>query len=392
MSVTSLRLAIIVTDIYALEVLTRGQLEYFHAAGVKLDLYCGGSKDRIAAFRRARPGRLTRIPFRRPPHPFLDVICLVWLTALLIVRRYDGVVYSTPKAMLLGSIAAALTLQRHRVALVRGRAYEGARGIRRRLYVLLDRATFLLSHRVIFISHSLLAAYSADPFGRSKDRFEVLGSGSSNGVDLDRFVPASPERRRRVRERLGIPANAFLVLFVGRIAPDKGVSVACELVRRTADIENIHWVFVGGVEDQKLYEELRSLDSERVRLEQHTSGIEDWFAAADLHHMPTRREGFGNVAIEAAACQVPTVGFDVVGLRDSVAQGISGVLCPFEDIDAIEAIIREAAKDPHAFASRYAGARDWVAENFPQERVWSNYLNAFLDLSEQPSVADKGRL
>lgn len=372
------RLALIVTDAYAFNVLGRGQLEYFKSRGVELSLYCGGSAEDMATLRKRELGRVTHIPFRRPPHPLFDFLALALLLWWLSVRRYDGVVSSTPKAMLLGSIAAALTRQPNRTALVRGRAYETDAGLRRKVFLLFDRIAFACSHRVIFVSRSLKDAYLADGGWRRSEEFAVLGNGSSNGIDLDRFKPVSQQERSALRERLGVPEDRFVILVAGRIAPDKGIAEAIELIHRLQDVPELLWVFVGGVEDDELYQRLRRFDPSFVRHHAHTARIADWFAAANLHFMPSKREGLGNVMLEAAACGVPTIGFKVVGVIDGVADGVSGRLFEWGDLDGVEAEIRRAAADPRAYSQAYSGARQWVAERFEQRQVWDRYLTAYV--------------
>jgi glycosyltransferase involved in cell wall biosynthesis len=107
--------------------------------------------------------------------------------------------------------------------------------------------------------------------------------------------------------------------------------------------------------------------------------IERFFQVADLHLFLSHREGFGNVAIEAAAVGVPTFGFDVVGVRDSVIRGATGELFPFRDITAVEAGVRAAIADPKQFKGRFSGARDAVAERFSQSTIWNTYAAIFLN-------------
>ena len=370
------RLALIVTDAYAFNTLSRGQLEFFRDNGIKLDLYCNGAPEQMDLLRQRQVGRVIRIPFRRQPHPVMDVVALCMLWWHLIRRRYSSVVYSTPKAMLLGSIAAFAALKQRRISIVRGRAYEIMTGAKRKFYLMVDRVSFALSHDVIFISHSLMQAYRKDGIA-PKDKARILGPGSSNGVDLGRFQPMSPQQRAEFRRQHGLTDEHFIIVLPGRVVADKGVREALSLIDRLQDLPQLRWFFIGWPEDEALTAAIKAKVGQGVTHHDHTRRIQDWMGLADLAFLPTHREGFCNVAAEAAACGLPTLGFDVVGLRDSVAVGTTGTLVPFGDIEACEAYIRDAVDNSAAFKARFPNARKWVADRFDKQEVWQRYAKAF---------------
>lgn len=373
------RLALIVTDVYAFNVLGRGQLEFFADQGVDLDLYCGGSQEGIAELRERDLGRVTKLKLHREPRPFWDLIALAQLIVCLTINRYDGVVFSTPKAMLLGALAAAIGRQRYRVALVRGRAYENYVGIKRRVFVALDRLAFALAHRTVFISYSQHQAYIEDGLStRITPSEAVPGHGSSNGVDITRFKPQSSEGRARLRRQAGFTEDDFVIVVVGRIAPDKGAKLALRLMREFREDKHVKCVFVGNFEDKTLRDEIYGAKDLRIRHHPACKNVEDWFGLADLNFMPTSREGFGNVAIEAAASGVLTVAFNVVGLRDSVNDPVSGRLFEYGDVKAIEHEIRLIVSNREKLREQGMAARNWAATHFAQETVWRNYLGLFL--------------
>lgn len=372
------RLAFINTDGLSFNNLMRGQLEYLHSLGVELDLYCGGPKAEQEALIARGIGTVRNLPFRRPPHPFWDLVTLAALTAILSVRRYDAVVYSTPKALLLGALAAFVTGQRRRIAWFRGRAYENVRGAKRKPFIAFDRLTMACSHKVLFVSPSLREEYRKDGLDPG-EKTAVVGFGSSNGVDLKRFQPpASPAARLKEREALGLSAADFVILVVGRIAPDKGIAQLLELARRTSDLANLRFVLVGGVEHSALGEQVSRSTDFRIRWHRPTREAERFYQAADLHLLLSSREGLPNVALEAAATGLPTFAWDVVGVRDAVSDGVTGTLFPFADLDALESAIRAAAQDPDRFSAQYKDARQFAAERFPQEAVWRGYAEIFL--------------
>jgi glycosyltransferase involved in cell wall biosynthesis len=338
------RVAILMTSAISFNRLMRGQLEYLRSRGAVLDFYSGGPESQLQELKARDVGRVRYVPFRREPSPFWDLVSLVWLTVLLAFSRYDTVVYSTPKAMFLGSIAAWLTRQRCRIAWVRGRAYENFTGRKRALYVALDRICFRLSTKILLVSPSLVAVYADDGIDIHKS-FVVVGHGSSNGVDTDRFKPLPAQDRRQLRSRLGFAAGDFIIVVVGRIREDKGAREILELSRRLANVANLRIAMIGTIEESALAQEIEG-HGDRLRSFPLTPDVEGFFQIADLHLFLSHREGFGNVAIEAAAVGVPTFGFNVVGVRNSVVEGATGRLFPFGDLGSLEREIRAAAADP----------------------------------------------
>lgn len=371
------RLALIVTDAYAFNVLSRDQLEYFSSLGFKLDLYCNGTEAQLTKLRERNVGRVIRIPFEREPRPFKDLLALASLVRHLIARRYDAVVCSTPKAMFLGSLAAAMTLQRRRVSFVRGRAYETKSGLIRKIFLGMDKVSFVLSHDVLFVGKTLAEAFAQDGIDLA-GKGRVLGHGSSNGVNLARFRQLEEPERKALRTHLGISATDFVIVIPGRIVRDKGVGEALDLIDRLADRVDLRWYFIGWPESEELTARIRERAEQRVVHLDHTERLQDWLGMADLAFLPSYREGFGNVPIEAAACGLPVLGFDVVGLKDNIVPHVTGAIVPFGDLAACERFIRNAADDRDAFRARYAQARTWVSERFESSMVWRNYARAYL--------------
>jgi D-inositol-3-phosphate glycosyltransferase len=158
------------------------------------------------------------------------------------------------------------------------------------------------------------------------------------GVDLGRFRPGS---RTAARAVLGLPRDAVVLAFVGRIQPLKGPDVllraAAELLRRDPALRERLVVLVAGgpsgtglAEPTSLHELAAALDlSDVVRfLPPQGTGLVEVYRAADVVAVPSHNESFGLVALEAQACGTPVVAARVGGLPVAVADGKSGLLVP----------------------------------------------------------------
>lgn len=369
----------IVTDAISFNVLYRGQLEYLKESGNELTLICGGSETEMQRLDDRQVGRLVEVEFVRPPRLMKDIKALIQIIRHLKSKRYNTIVVTTPKAILLGAVAAWLTGQPRRVVFFRGRVYENFSGLARIFYSALDKLAARCAHEVLFVSKSLMYEYCRDSSVFSR-KGRVLGSGSGNGVCGELFDPKlyTMEDVNCIRTKLGLSQSDFVILIVGRLCVDKGLVELSELASMAAN-ENtrVKFLAVGQVEDgtQALFDKVMSQGN--VLHVDFTQDVRQYFALADVHLFLTHREGFGNVAVEAAVMGVPTIAFDVVGVRDSVCEGVSGTRVPFGDVQAVWHAILDMQNDPEAAELRYSGAREWALKNFSRASVWKLYKDFY---------------
>ncbi len=218
-------------------------------------------------------------------------------------------------------------------------------------------------------AHQLVDLYGADP-----SAVDVVHP----GVDLGVFTPGS---RTEARRRRGLPADAIVLLFVGRIqplkAPDVLVRAAAEMVQRDPALRDRLVVVVcggpsGSGVDQPtslvdLARELGVADLVRFEPPSDRTTLVDWYRAADVAVVPSYSESFGLVAVEAQACGTPVVASAVGGLRTAVADHVSGLLVDGHDpADFARAIARITSQpalraELSSGAHMHAAAFGWAA-------------------------------
>jgi glycosyltransferase involved in cell wall biosynthesis len=371
------KICFIFTDAISLNVLCRGQLEYFRDySGLDVTLIAGGDSKQLELLKKRQVGKVVNAKIKRKPSPVQDIKSLVFLMSYLKSNNFDLIVYSTPKALLLGSIAGAFNLKSKKIAVVHGRVYENFTGLKKLIFQSFDQLSFFLSNKVVFVSKSLLQNYIDDKILDNKTG-KVIKQGSFNGVNISVFHPVNSDEKFRLRAELGLPQESFLICVVGRICIDKGIRDIKLLAEKLKD-KRLKFVFVGSFEDDKAREIVKEItERHQGYYLPHTPRVYEIFQCSDLHLFLSHREGFGNVAVEAASCGIPTFAYDVVGVKDSVNDGISGQRFNFQDISAVSQAITESVYDDD-FEQKYSGARDWVVENFDQEEVWDSYLKFYL--------------
>ena len=314
------------------------------------------------------------VPMARQPSPFRDLVALVAMARLIRDLDPEVVVMGTPKASLLGLLAARLHGVPERVYHVRGLRLETEVGLRRKLLAALESLTLASSTRAVAVSESLRRELV--PLGKRASTAVVLGKGSSKGVDTDRFTATRPEEERReAKVALGIDPEAIVVGFVGRLTHDKGILDLLAANQTLSDAGSSHQLLlVGPVEDEKVESLLRQSRSENITLVGNSDTVEDLYAAMDLFCLPTLREGFPNVVLEASATGLPVVTTTATGAIDSVVEGKTGIAVPPGDSEALAEALGRLIDSPEERRKMGAAARAHVEKNFRQEDVEAGFV------------------
>ena len=257
---------------------------------------------------------------------------------LLFHKNKFALVHSvSPKAGLLTAISAWFVRIPNRLHTFTGQVWVTKKGIIRWILKSLDKLIVTLNTKILVDGFSQKDFLIEENIFNADDAL-VLGNGSLSGVDLQRFKP-SIKQKEIIRKKLNIPDNCIVFLFVGRIKKDKGI---IELVSAFSNIciknNNIYLLIVGPDED-KLGQELSNrlgLSLKYTRFINFTKTPEKYMMASDIFVIPSYREGFGSVVIEAASCGIPSIGSDIYGLNDSIKDGETGILVPAKSHKLLE--------------------------------------------------------
>ncbi len=274
------------------------------------------------------------IDIPRSISPWRDVPALFRLFWFFKRRRIQIAHSTTPKAGLLTALAAFFAGVPIRLHTFTGQPWVNMRGVKRWLLRSSDKLVGKLN-TCCYADSVSQRNFLIDQRIVDSGRLLVIGPGSLAGVDLQRFDSNrySPDDCATMRRSLAIPEAAPVLLFVGRITADKGVR---ELLQAFAALKaaagDAHLVIVGqfdtgsGVSGAILQDDIACLPD--THIVGYSECPEAYFAIADILCLPSYREGFGTVVIEAAAMGVPTVGSDIYGLSDAVEHGVTGLLVP----------------------------------------------------------------
>ncbi|MFQ5415201.1 MAG: glycosyltransferase family 4 protein, partial [Phycisphaerae bacterium] len=339
----------------------------------------GADLDDLAAMR----GVMVRaVPITRRITPVRDIRAVVALARFLRRRGVRLVHTHTPKGGLVGMLAAWFARVPHRIHTMHGLPLETTHGLRRVALIAAERLTCALADTVCVVSDSLrrraVALRLAAP-----DKLRVLGHGTACGVDHHRFEPTAVTARSAAakRDELRIPQDALVIGFVGRIVYDKGIHTLVDAFTSLVDrYDTLHLLLLGDVEPQHRRLPARTIDTIRRHPRIRHVGF-DWnpipyYAAMDILALPTLREGFGCVLLEAACMELPVVATRTTGCVDAVADGETGILVGPGDGDGLIAALRRLLDNKDLRSALGRAGRTRARTCFGQHRM----IQAHLDL------------
>lgn len=273
----------------------------------------------------------------RAPAPIKDLISTYKLYRLFREEQYDIVHSTTPKAGLLCAIAGYLARMPIRIHTFTGQTWATKTGLSRWLLRLMDKVIVLLNTQCYADSHSQRDYLINEGVG-SENTIRTLGYGSLAGVDLTRFnADVWKEQKISIQQELKIAPEDFVMLFIGRLSKEKGIyELINAFLKLQNNFKNIRLILLGPCEEKAVEEKLKEWTlSSSIDYFGATETPEKYLSIANLLCLPSYREGFGTVVIEAAAMQVPTLGTNINGLKDAVEDGVTGMLVPPKDTEAL---------------------------------------------------------
>lgn len=314
----------------------------------------------------------------RRPAPLTDLSAWVALVRLFAQRKPTAVVSITPKAGLLTMTAAFIARVPVRIHAFTGQVWATQKGVARGLLRMADTITAWSASDVLADSPSQLA------FLRQKRvvgqrRGAVLGNGSIAGVDLAKYCKI-PERYEEMRREIGIAQSSTVFMFLGRLGHDKGIlDLATAFTQLATKRPNVYLLVVGP-DEEGLSSSINDICVDcldRVKLVGLVSSSSLWLSAADVLCLPSYREGFGSVIIEAAAMGLPAIASRIYGITDAVVDGVTGILHTAGDVNKLREAMMYLTDRPEIRAAMGDAAQTRARTDFASAYVlgeWVKYL------------------
>ncbi len=358
----------------------RGQIRRLREAGFRVSFISNPWPQTQGAY--VEGAEIITLPIEREIAPFRDLISLWRLWRILRRIRPDIINVGTPKAGLLGGIAARLAFIPRRVYTLHGLRFETASGWKHGLLKLME---CISCHNVQYVRCVSPSLYQrAIQLGvLDREKAYVIGAGSANGIDCEHYqvTPERILRAQELRQSLGIPASAPVIGFVGRFTRDKGFTeLYGAYISLRQSWPELHLLLVGDFEDgdpvdAAIRERLQS--DANVHFTGMVADVAPYYHVMRLLAFPTYREGLGQVSLEAQASGVPVVTTTATGARDSVLDGITGKLVPPRDEAALAVALHELLADPEKRQRMGNAGPGWVKQQFQRELIWDAVLEDY---------------
>ena len=368
------------------KVLLKGQLRFMASNGFDVK----GVSSEGEELREVRENEgivMEAINMSRKITPFQDLKSLWEMWNFLRKEKPQIVHTHTPKAGIIGMLAARLAGVPHRLHTVAGLPLMEATGTKRKILNFVEKLTYSSATRVYPNSKGLYDFILQNNFTQS-NKLKIIGNGSSNGINTTFFSSEQVTETERVtlREKLNIQPDDFVFVFVGRIVSDKGIN---ELIKAFSELQaagnneliGIKLLLVGGLESdldplnpETLAEINQNRDIISVGFQQD---VRPFFAISDALIFPSYREGFPNVVMQAGAMGLPSIVSDINGCNEIIVEGENGLIIPPKNVEKLKEKMLTLAKDKNLYIKLKENSRRMIENRYEQSVVWKALLEEY---------------
>ena len=315
--------------------------------------------------------------------PLQDLRCLVQLVRFLRKEQPYFVHSHTPKAGIIGMLAAYIARVPVRMHTVAGMPLMEATGFKRRILNLVERINYFCATRVYPNSKGLQDFIIQSTFCKAT-KLKVLGSGSSNGIDTTYFDPdqVSENQKETLKKELHIKSTDYVYCFVGRLVKDKGID---ELIQAFAAISDKNkaakLILVGHTEadlDPLLPETLHSIEfNENIIEVGFQNDVRPYLSIAHVFTFPSYREGFPNVVLQANAMGIPCIVSDINGCNEIISSGDNGLIIPSKNSSILQEKMELISTDPNQIKLNKTEIRALIKTKFERKVFWHLLLEEY---------------
>jgi len=360
----------------SLDILLNGQLaflnKYFDVTAIS------SPGDELNSVHKREQVKVVPLPMEREISLVKDIKSLLGLISLFRKERPFIVHSNTPKSSLLGMLAARITNVPKRIYTVTGLRYETESGLKRWLFITMEKITCLCATHVI-----------AESIGVKRMLFDqkitsrpvlIIGNGNINGIDEDFWDPnlIDDNSKQVLMNELELSSDDFIFLFVGRVSKDKGIEELVSAFKKLNSSDSFSKLIIVGPLEKS------SNISENILREIHTnrniislgfrSDVREIMSISDTLVLPGYREGFPNVILQAGAMELPVIVTDVNGVFESVTSH-TGIIIEKRSIDSLLKAMLEIRNNRNLFSGK--NCRKVILSRFSQKKFYPELLNYY---------------
>lgn len=377
----------------SLEKLLEGQLTYmnqfFEVTAVSSE------KERLEKYGGDNKVKTFWVEMTRAITPMKDLKAVWQLYGFLIKEKPLIVHTHTPKAGIIGMLAAKMAGVPIRIHTVAGLPLMETRGAKRKVLNSVEKITYQLATRIYPNSLGLKKIILEENFAR-EEKLKVLGKGSSNGINTVYFDPEkfSEDAKSGYKIELGIPQKDLVFIFIGRLVSEKGIN---ELVAAFDSLHqkypNISLLLIGPFE-----EDLDPLKKETLqKIEGHTKifttgyqqDVRPYLAISDVLVFPSYREGFPNVVMQAGAMGLSSIVSNINGCNEIIKEGVNGLIIPVKEKSSVYKAMELMITDPEKREKISSRARKEICRNYDRNEFWELLRKEYDSLKEEAGISSE---
>lgn len=359
----------------------RGQLKYLSKEFEVLAIASG--KQSLQQIEQREGIRTCNLIIAREINILQDLKSLLYLISIFYQEKPDIVHVSSPKAALLSMFASYICRVPNRVYTVTGLRFETTTGWLRKLLIFTEKICCFCATKVIPEGYGVKKTLSENKI--TCKELEVILHGNMNGVDVNYFSRKSIVKSKdEIRRELKIERNSFVFVFIGRLVEDKGVNELITAFEKLESEKPCNLILLGELEKiNEISERSKKsiYNNKRIKYLGYKEDIRPYLKAADVFVLPSYREGFPNVVLQACAMEVPSIVTDISGSNEIIDNN-SGIVIPTKDslslYNAMKMLMFDFTQETLANMGKYA--RENVKIKFEQKKVWSALLSEYKNM------------
>jgi len=321
-------------------------------------------------------------------NPIKDLFALIRIISILKIEKPQVVHGHTPKGGLLAMLASKFLSIKNRLYHLHGLKYPGEKGIKRLIIKWMEKTTVKLSANVFAVSNSL-REYAINSGLGSAEKISILLNGSVKGIDL-KMSEEIRNRKKQLISELGIKKHNITIGFVGRITEEKGVFELFEAYKRLMELKyDVGLVLCGLMEikserNRALFDEILKLDG--VQYFGQVDNPLEYMVCCDIFVLPSWREGFGLVNIEANSVGVPVITTDIIGCKDSIENGKTGILVESKNKDELIKALEYLIKNTQKRIDMGQNGIKRVEMLYDRNAIWDELLNEYNKMVKEVEI------
>ncbi len=365
----------------SLEKLLEGQLtfmkDYFDVTAISAE------KERLEEYGKLNGVATKHIELTRKITPIKDLKAVYELYRHLKKEKPLIVHTHTPKAGIVGMMAAYFAKVPLRLHTVAGLPLMEATGMKRKVLDFVEKLTYKFSTNVYPNSKGLYDFILSEKFTKPS-KLKVLGKGSSNGIDTSYFDPSLYSKKfiAQQKSKWNIPLTDFVFVFVGRMVADKGVNEMVGAFQQLLkENSNCTLLLVGPFEEEldplnpSVVEAIKT--NNKIVHAGYQNDVRPFFAMSDGLVFPSYREGFPNVVLQAGAMGLPAIVSNINGCNEIVTSGENGIIIPVKDEVATLEAMRALLISENFQLTLKKNARKTIVENYDRQEMFQYLLNEY---------------